>query len=146
MNKYTRFGSVGLGYRNGWMGTPERDENRANGHYWGDEYAQKLNEARISITDGSVLNIAVPKYFEVPACNTVLMAPYPDNYEELHFEDGKNMVDVNLDNIEEKLYYYLENDSECKKIAQNGMDMIMKYHTAEIRVKELYKLMEEYIK
>lgn len=143
--RYKFFNSPGLGYSNKWLEGTMREEQRKIGCLWGDDYARRINESRMMMTDGSVYNVAVSKYFEAPACKTLLLAPFPDNYEELHFEDGVNMVNVNAKNMEERLYYYLENDSECKKVTENGFNMTHKYHTAEVRNREQFKMLEEYL-
>jgi glycosyltransferase involved in cell wall biosynthesis len=146
-DKGYKFGfSNGLAYNNEWKDPNGfmRTENRMQGNLWGDEYARRINETKIFVTDGTYLNVAVPKYFEIQPSRCMMMAPLPDNWEELHFQDGVNMVDVNVENVEEKLFYYLENESEMKKITDAGYEMAHKYHTAKVRVDELFKLLDEY--
>jgi len=61
----------------------------------------------------------------------------------LHFRDGENFVEIGLDDWFEKLLYYLENEGERAKIARNGYNTVMKYHTADMRAKWFVEWLEK---
>jgi len=54
------------------------------------------------------------------------------------------MVEINVDNWEDKLTYYLENDGERRRIALEGYKMTMKHHTNDVRAAQLVKFLEEH--
>lgn len=60
-----------------------------------------------------------------------------------HFEPG---VDIecygSLEELADKCAYYLEHEEERKQIAINGYEKVKKYHTYEIRIKEMLQIIE----
>jgi spore maturation protein CgeB len=115
-----------------------------------EEYVRKLNQSKIFCFDNvnlriprldptaPRLNFAIEKWVEAMACNMLALAPEPSGAESLyHFEDGFNFVDVNLENFTDKIRYYLDHEDERLRIAKNGLDTILKYHTVEIRVGQM---------
>jgi spore maturation protein CgeB len=139
--------SGGIPYAWGWREDMNgiRSSNRPGGNFWGDEYSRRINQCKLFVTDGSWLNVAIPKYFECMASRSLLLAPLPDNSKDLYMGDTINMVDVNRNSLKEKIEYYVENESERKKITDVGYEMVNKYHTAKIRVDELMKILKEVI-
>lgn len=65
------------------------------------------------------------------------MADVPLTAEELHLVPDWNFVAINKDNWKSKLEYYLENDDEREKIAQRGYETYLKYHTSDIRARQV---------
>ena len=85
------------------------------------------------------------KYFEAPACKTLLLAePVPDILE-LGFKDGVNFVACDKTNFYEKAMYYLKNEKERIRITENGYKFIHDYHTDDARAKNFVKEIQEYI-
>lgn len=63
------------------------------------------------------------------------------------FKDGVNVViydKKNPNDLIEKINYYLANRDELKRIAKNGFDNLLKYHTSEVRAKEFIETCERY--
>lgn len=60
-----------------------------------------------------------------------------------HFEPG---VDIecygSLEELADKCGYYLEHEEERKKIAVNGYEKVKKYHTYEIRIREMLQILK----
>ena len=58
-----------------------------------------------------------------------------------HFEPG---VDIeyygSMEELVHKCAYYLEHDEERREIAKNGYEKVKKYHTYEIRIKEMLEI------
>ncbi|MHA1267856.1 MAG: glycosyltransferase [Candidatus Helarchaeota archaeon] len=48
-----------------------------------------------------------------------------------------------MDDWFEKLLYYLENEDERAKIARNGYNTVMKYHTADVRAKQFVRWLKK---
>ena len=109
----------------------------------GESYAKELNRAKISLTCDSILHYPLMKYFEITACNSLLLAPYSDELYDLGFIPGVNFVSINEHNFEEKADYYLKHDKEREMIALNGMRMSHKLHATTKRVAEFLQQVEK---
>lgn len=108
-----------------------------------EKYAKELNRAKIFFTCGSRSKTgayAVLKFFEAPACNTLLLAEKNAEIEELGFIDGVNYVACTEENVLEKAAYYLLNEQKREEIVTNGYKMIHKYHTNDMRA---FQIIEE---
>ena len=87
------------------------------------------------------------KYFEVPACNTLLLAPDSPDARALGFIPSENFVDIKEDDFLEKARYYAQNyETEGKRIAQKGYEMVRKLHSVERRARQLVAAAEKIIK
>ena len=103
----------------------------------GAAYAKEINRSKIFLTCDSILHFPLLKYFEVLACNTLLLAPSSQELEDLGFVDGETFVAINETNFKEKAYYYLENEQERNKISTQGYKMINNKHSTKIRVMQM---------
>lgn len=113
-----------------------------------DAYAKEINRAKIFYTCGSrneTGGLAVLKFFEVPACKSLLLAETNEDIEELGFKDGENFVACTVDNIVEKTDYYLKNDQERIQITENGYNFIHSNHTNAHRAKQMVAEMNKII-
>nr|WP_304212927.1 glycosyltransferase [Fredinandcohnia onubensis] len=111
----------------------------------GENYAKKINQAKIFFTCDSILKYPIKKYFEVPACRTLLMAPTSEEIEDLGFVPGKNFVDINENDFYEKAKYYLTHEEERQKIADAGYEFIREYHSTKARAEFLVEKVNEII-
>jgi hypothetical protein len=112
----------------------------------GDNYAKEINKAKIFFTCDSVLKYPLLKYFEVPACKTLLLAPTFLELEDLGFIPSTHFVPINESDFAHKANYYLENEEERNRIIQQGHDFILQNHTVEIRAKQLVENIETILK
>ncbi|GAB2541026.1 glycosyltransferase family protein [Gracilibacillus alcaliphilus] len=110
--------------------------------YVGARYARELNRAKISLTCDSVFKYPLMKYFEITACNTLLLAPYSKELGDLGFVPGVHFVSIDEQNFEEKAYYYLEHEEERQTIAKNGMQLSQKHHSTKQRALDFLKEIE----
>lgn len=119
--------------------TPLRDigELERQGYIVGPRYAETVAKAKVFVFGTSIFRYPVSKFFEIMGSGTLVMADKPQSAEELHFEAGENYVEINRDDWKEKLEYYLEDDVERERIARNGYETVMKYHTSETRARQL---------
>jgi len=106
-------------------------------HLFKENYSKVLAKSKIFIFGTSILNYPLAKFFEGMACNTLVMAPMPYDSQELHFEPGLNFVEISEENFLERIRYYLEHETERCEIARQGLNTVRKYHTVEIRAKQL---------
>ena len=60
--------------------------------------------------------------------------------------DGEDFIIYhNLDELIEKIEYYLSHEEEMRTIAENGFNKLVKYHTSEVRAKEFIETCERYV-
>ncbi|MDP4552070.1 glycosyltransferase [Alkalihalobacillus macyae] len=111
----------------------------------GEAYAREINRAKMFLTCDSTLHLPLLKYFEVLACNTLLLAPGNQELGDLGFDDGETFVSVNEDNFKEKAYYYLNNEKERIRIAKNGFHKVRDQHSTEVRASQLIKYMKDIV-
>jgi spore maturation protein CgeB len=100
----------------------------------------EINRAKIFFTCDSIYKYPVNKYFEVLACKTLLLASDSPELYDLGFRSGDNFVAINKHDFLEKAEYYLRNDDERKRIANNGYMLVRKRHSTATRAKELTKM------
>lgn len=123
------------GYRN----FSQQEENEL---LIGENYAKELNRAKIVFTCPSIFHYPVIKYFEVLACNSLLLAPTFNELEDLGFIPGYHFVAIDENNFKEKAAYYLSHESERQTIATQGYRFIRQHHSLKQRTKELVHKMK----
>jgi hypothetical protein len=114
-----------------------RDTDEKEGKFVREKYAMEINRAKIFFTCDSIYKYPVNKYFEVLACKTLLLASDSPELYDLGFRSGDNFVAINKHDFLEKAEYYLRNDDERKRIANNGYMLVRKRHSTATRAKEL---------
>ena len=108
-------------------------------------YNSTINNSKMFVFDGGLFRYPVLKIFEGMMSNVLTMFDLPFDYKALRFEPNKNMVELDFFNFEEQFKYYLENESERKKIIQEASRFVLNYHTAKIRAKQLLEQFNEVI-
>ncbi|MBA1336855.1 MAG: hypothetical protein HPY66_3291 [Firmicutes bacterium] len=108
-------------------------------------YAQQLNRSKMFFTCGGEFKYPVAKFFEAPACKTLLLAKPNRDILELGFQDRVNFVACNEANFYEKAVFYLENDNIRNRITENGFEFIHKRHTNSIRARQFVKYIQSYL-
>jgi hypothetical protein len=106
----------------------------------GEVYSDLLGSAKISIVCGSIYHYAVLKFFEIAACGTVLMSDWFEELGMLGFRPGENMVVMDLsssDRLDDQMRWFLTHAEERCRIAENGMELVHKYHSIGVRAKQL---------
>jgi Glycosyl transferases group 1 len=93
------------------------------------KYSKEINKAKIFFTCGSTLNYPVMKFFEVPACNTLLLAESNNDIFELGFRDKVNFISCKSNDVKEKAEFYLKNKKIRNQISKNGYNFIRKRHS-----------------
>lgn len=108
----------------------------------GENYAKNINQAKLFFACGSVRQVVTFKYFEVPACRTLLMAPALTELEEIGMIPGKHFVDINEENFAEKADYYIKNTKERERITEEGYRFVHNHHSTAHRAKQLVQQIE----
>jgi spore maturation protein CgeB len=120
----------------------EEESKKLVGKY----FAMEINKAKIFFTDDSQFKFPIAKYFEIPACKTLLLASGSKELEDLGFIDGKTFVEINEDNFLEKAQYYLEHEDERKAITERGYRMVREKHTTSRRAEQFISYINKYLK
>jgi spore maturation protein CgeB len=108
------------------------------------EYVMKINQSKIFINSNAGYKFINPRVNEVMSCGTFLITDRNDEFRQLGYEDGKHLVLFdNLDDLKEKILYYLENEKEREEIASNGMKFVRSHFSNRHRVMRLKEIMEE---
>ncbi len=104
----------------------------------GRRYAKEINRAKLFLTDDSVYHHLFMKYFEVAACNTLLLAPHSRDAADQGFVPSVNFVDISDNDFLEKARYYADNyNTVGRQIARRGFEMVRQRHSTETRAAEL---------
>ena len=115
------------------------------------EESEAFLQARISV-DGEPGHgcYYTDRMFKSLAAGCCLFIPTPAY--NVDFPNGfKDGVDViiydkeNLNDLIEKIKYYLDNKEELKIIAKNGFNKLIKYHISKVRAKEFIATCERYM-
>jgi hypothetical protein len=116
-----------------------------------EEYVRKINEAKIfaygnvnrRVGESPILIHPVAKMFEIMSCGALCMMDTPTEANELNLVPEYNFAAITRDNFKERISYYLWHDDEREKIADRGHETLIKYHTIEIRGRQLKEYLEE---
>jgi spore maturation protein CgeB len=86
--------------------------------------------------------MANTRLFEALGCGVLQAVDKKDDILEL-FEDGKHLVVFeNLDELKEKLRYFLDNPDKRSQIADEGRIEALRKHTYTLRMKEMFEMMK----
>lgn len=129
----------------GFVYHPHPGHNAAENTLINESYAKELNRSKMFFTCGSLYKYPVLKYFEAPACKTLLLAEAVPDILELGFEDGVNFVACNQSDFYEKAMYYLENEEERMKITEKGYEFIHANHTDDARGRDFVNEVRKFI-
>ncbi|SDC38862.1 glycosyltransferase [Shouchella lonarensis] len=112
-------------------------------------YAKQINRAHIFFTCGARVPKAgkypVQKFFEAPACKTLLLAEPNEDIRDLGFIDGVNYVACDTNDFYNKARYYIDNERERKKITEAGYQLIRHNHTNNIRAKQFVRIVQTFL-
>lgn len=167
-NKYKRFnpkklacsvsfiGNTGFGYETPAGGRrrllPFIKKHVAEFKHYGNKNP-KYDDAHNHIVMSSKINIGHCGYAYIDGANSVrdmkIMAAggflLTERVKNTHpiFRDGYHWVEyVGVHDCVDKINYYLRRPEERKKIAKRGYDAVVKYHTYDVRLQEMLKLVD----
>jgi hypothetical protein len=108
----------------------------------GDDMVKSINSYKIHFNK-NISNDINYRTFETTGCGTFLLTNYTPGLEKL-FDIGKELVVYNdLNDLDNKVKYYLENEEEREKIAKAGYERSKKDHTYFERSKKLIQIINE---
>jgi hypothetical protein len=114
-----------------------RDGNK-NSWPVGIDYAQLLNQSKISITDTSKYKYPIMKIYEITRSNSLLMVDNIDELNKLGFCENKHFVSIdnNMINNRRKIEYYLQNENVRNRICKTAYRHTTQKHNSDYRAKE----------
>jgi spore maturation protein CgeB len=111
-----------------------------------EDYIDKINSSKICITSNNKFKSLSIKYYEILACGSFLLADEPEDLLELGFIPDKHLVLYNdLNDLKDKIYFYLSNSKIIRTISNQGMEFVRENHNNSIRVKQFTKIIKELI-
>lgn len=100
-------------------------------------YQSKIN---LNITSKTIESGIPLRVFDILRCRGFCITNYQPEIAEF-FEDGKDLVMYSgMDDLLEKVEYYLTHENERKEIAENGYRKVMKEHALNDRMQEILNL------
>ena len=94
------------------------------------DYDNLLKSSKICITGGSIYNVPVQKYVEIPASGSLLMSNWFSDLGLLGFKDQENMIVYCMEDIVDKVENLLKDEDKISKIAKYGYELILNNHTS----------------
>ncbi|MBI5682758.1 MAG: glycosyltransferase [Deltaproteobacteria bacterium] len=112
-----------------------------------ERFAKLLNRFKSCFTCASIYGYTVAKYYEIPACGTLLFGEKTDLLDEFGYIDGINFVEVTPENFKDKFHYYLREvkSEERESIAEAGRRLVLSRHIWEHRIREVVKEIKEIV-
>lgn len=108
-----------------------------------EKYVDKINSSKICITSNNKFRSLSIKYYEILACGSFLLADEPEDLLELGFVPDKHLVIYKgLDDLKDKIYYYLAHGKALRTIANQGMDFVRENHNNDIRIKQFTEIVQ----
>lgn len=102
-----------------------------------DAYIEAINQSKIGVISVNVFASPNMKFTEFTSCGTFVLADRPADFNHLGFKDGKHLVLYeNLDDLSDKIKYFLKHEVEREEIAKNGMEFVRKNHNNTVRSKQ----------
>lgn len=109
----------------------------------GDDMVAAINSYHIHF-NMNIANDINFRSFETLGCGTALLSNYNPQYNDLGFIDGENYISYsNLDELWEKLKYYINSLDEVARIAESGFKFVLDGHTYTHRMKDLRNYIKE---
>ena len=109
----------------------------------GEDYAQALSKTKIFIFGCGILRRPVSKIFEGLMSGTLVMCTEPFHADEIHLKPDWNYIKITMENWQEKLEYYMDDDQLRETIARRGHETALKYHTNTVRAKEFIETLTQ---
>lgn len=121
---------------------PKVNNKGAVDYYDNMPYVFKCSKINLNISLRSIVNGIPLRCMDIMGAGGFLLTNYQADLFR-HFEPGVDFVYYESEeDLIDKCRYYLSHEEERKQIAINGYEKICKYHTYEIRLKEMFEIAE----
>lgn len=102
---------------------------------------QMIMRSKANYTCGSGYEHLVRKYFEIPALGRPLLAYPLPQLERMGFKDGLNYVATMPEDFSDNADFLLRDEANSLKLARNGLEMVTRFHTQQIRSSDLINVL-----
>ena len=76
------------------------------------------------------------------ASNTCIFSNWFDELGDVGFIPNENIVVMDFNNLKDQVKWWLEHDEERERVAKNAYNLVMRNHTAKIRVSQILREIE----
>jgi len=107
-------------------------------------FVETINRSRMFVSANGFNGNMNQKYLESLACGTFFLTENPFDLNIYGLVPEENLdVFKNVEEVEEKVRYYIKNWRERREIAKRGMHLVRENHNNVVRVKEFTRILEE---
>ena len=122
----------------------DMDISAWTGHAWFDAATIKINQVKICINENTEFKFVNTRIPETLACGTFLLTDESEDLIKFGYKDRYHLVIFDgLNDLKEKIYYYLKHEKEREQIAQQGMKFVRTNYSNEKRVKKLLEFIQD---
>lgn len=116
--------------------------NPSFAYSWKD-YADMIAKSKMLVEGVVVFGYTSQRFTQAMASKTLMVSSLPYDNVANHFIPDKNFVEITKYNFLDKIRYYLENEKERQKIIGKAYNAVLKYHTCEVRAKQLVDIIRK---
>jgi hypothetical protein len=115
------------------------------GNAFGRDMIKLVNRAKIILNiHGEDFLDTETRVYETLACKGFLLTETLSA--ENPFQSGVDLVEAtNIEDLKAKIAYYLENQTEREKIANNGYESVIRQHSFDERAKQIKQIIKKYL-
>lgn len=111
-----------------------------------EKYANMLHKYLCCLTDSSVFNYTLAKYFEIPATGSLLIANSTPDLKHLGFMDGVHYIQVNAMNVFNEISKVIKDPARYESIRRKGRQFVCDFHSVDSRFGYFTKVIERLMK
>lgn len=104
-------------------------------------YSTLIN-SKISYTCGGGAEFPVRKFLEIPASGALLMCQKFKNFENFGYVNKKNVIAVQLNELEDAVHYYLKELDLSQQIVNDCQKFLLENHSTISRIKQIRDSLE----
>jgi hypothetical protein len=109
----------------------------------GNDMVNSINSYKIHL-NYNISNDINYRTFETTGCKTLLMTNYTPGLEKLFNIGNEIVVYDGLEDLDNKVKYYLDNDDERDRISEAGYQRSKKDHTYDVRANQLMDIIKDF--
>lgn len=110
------------------------------GRSFNQAYIRTLCASKIVMNAGNIYGTMNMKHFEVMATRTLMFTDYTREFQDLRFKNEEHcIIYQTIDDLVDKVRYYLDHPSQADKIAQAGYAKTLEGHTNQHRVETMFQ-------
>ena len=109
-------------------------------------FSKAINGCKAFVSTAGSLGHCNPKYYEIMASGSLLLAGPAKHLDKSHFIDGENCIFFQgKEDLVRKVNFYNNDEAKMKEIVEGGLNTIKKYHSSEVRGKEVVRTLQKFV-